>query len=108
MKPVSHYQTLLETRLAELEGRLRRIDEDLDQGRPSDFEEQATAAENDEVLESLGETGLQEIRGVRAALDRVAQGTFGDCVNCGEKIAEARLDLVPHAAVCASCAAAAG
>ena len=66
MKSADHYKTVLETRLAELEGRLHRIDEDLDKGRPADFEEQATAAENDEVLEGLGEAGLQEVRQIRA------------------------------------------
>ena len=60
-------------------------------------------AENDEVLEGLGEAGLQEVRQIRAALDRVAHGTFGECVNCGERIPEARLDLAPYAAVCVTC-----
>ena len=56
------------------------------------------------MLESLGNAGLLEIRMIQAALDRIADGTFGDCVACGEPISEERLNAVPHAARCTSCA----
>ncbi|SFI37033.1 TraR/DksA family transcriptional regulator [Albimonas pacifica] len=102
---VPHFKSVLETRLAELEARLRRIETDLDATPVADFEDRATERGNDEVLEELGAAGLNEIRQIRAALDRVAQGTFGACVDCGEAIDEKRLALVPHAALCTACAA---
>lgn len=104
MKSVDHYKTLLDTRLAELEGRLQRIEADLDVEADADVEERAVEREGDEVLEGLGEAGKREILMIRAALDRVSAGTYGECANCGEQIAPARLELVPHAAVCANCA----
>lgn len=98
MKPVEHYKKILEARLAELEGRLHKIEESLDQTPDPDWEERATEREDDEVKEELGHAGLDEIRAVRAALKRIEDGTFGICVNTGEQIPEARLDAVPYAA----------
>jgi RNA polymerase-binding transcription factor DksA len=105
MKPVEHYETVLRERLAELEARLHKIEHDLDEPADPDFEERASERSNDEVLEEIGSTGLQEIRQIRAALDRVKQGGFGECVKCGEEISEERLDVVPYAALCRNCAA---
>ncbi len=104
MKPVEHYETVLRERLAELEARLHKIEDDLDEPADPDFEERASERSNDEVLEEIGATGLQEIRQIRAALDRVKQGSFGECVKCGEEISEERLDVVPYAALCRNCA----
>ena len=42
---------------------------------------------------------------IRAALGRISQGEYGYCMNCGEEIAERRLELVPNAAHCRACAA---
>ncbi|MEM1315591.1 MAG: TraR/DksA family transcriptional regulator [Pseudomonadota bacterium] len=98
MKPVEHYKTILETRLAELESRLHKLEDSLDQPRSKDFEDNATERENDEVMEELGNTGFDEIRAIRAALQRIEDGTYGICVNTGEPIPEARLDAVPYAA----------
>lgn len=104
MKPVEHYETVLRERLAELEARLHKIEDDLEEPADTDFEERAVERSNDEVLEEIGATGLQEIRQIRAALDRVRQGAFGECVKCGEEISEERLDVVPYAALCRNCA----
>lgn len=104
MKNLEHWRKRLTDRLAELEARLGEIEHDLDETPPKDFEERASEREGDEVLEELGATGLSEIRMIRAALDRIDQGEFGYCVECGEPIAEERLEIVPHAARCARCA----
>ena len=101
---VEHFEALLRTRLSELEARVRSIESELDAPGPSDFQERATEREGDEVLEDLGSAGVAEIRMIRAALGRIAEGTYGVCVNCGEPIAHARLEAVPHAARCIRCA----
>jgi RNA polymerase-binding transcription factor DksA len=98
------YKARLEGRLRELKDRLAGIETSLDEPLSPDFGERATEREGDEVLESLGAAGLAEIRMIEAALDRIAEGEFGYCVNCGEPIAKARLDIVPHAARCRKCA----
>lgn len=98
MKPVEHYKRILEDRQAELEKRLRKIEDDLDTTPNPDFSDRATERENDEVLEEIGQTGLDELRQIRAALKRIEDGTFGICVNTGDPIPEERLDAVPYAA----------
>jgi RNA polymerase-binding transcription factor DksA len=105
MKPVEHYERILRTRLEELEARLHKIEHDLDEPPNKDFEERVTERGNDPVLEEIGATGLAEIRQIRAALDRIAKGEFGECTKCGEEISEDRLEVVPHAALCRNCAA---
>jgi DnaK suppressor protein len=98
MKPV------LEKRLAVLKEEIADIDQTLREPDSQDFEERATENEGDEVLEDLGNAALTEIAQIESALDRVADGTYGDCVTCGEAIPPARLEAVPHAAQCIKCA----
>ncbi|MCU1590379.1 MAG: transcriptional regulator, TraR/DksA family [Frankiales bacterium] len=40
---------------------------------------------------------------IRAALQRLDDGTFGTCVDCGVAISEARLMVRPEAARCVEC-----
>ena len=46
--------------------------------------EQAVEREDEEVLEDLGAAGVQEVRMIEAALKRIAKGTYGICVSCGD------------------------
>ncbi|WP_338045721.1 TraR/DksA family transcriptional regulator [Paracoccus contaminans] len=39
-----------------------------------------------------------------AALARIEAGEYGECVQCGKKIAEKRLELLPDTRLCANCA----
>ncbi|MCG8692151.1 MAG: TraR/DksA family transcriptional regulator [Minwuiales bacterium] len=94
----------LETRLNQLAVKVDDIDHTLMEASPADFEEQATEAEGDEVLEGLSQAGHDEIDAIRAALKRMNEGTYGVCVSCGEDIAPKRLEALPHAALCISCA----
>ena len=42
-------------------------------------------------------------RYVRAALDRIDEGTYGACLNCDEDIGMKRLHAVPWASLCIGC-----
>lgn len=99
------FRDLLLRRKRELYGRLVKIEEDLEQPMNADVPDRVTERENDEVLEGLGLAGQGEIRAIDAALDRIAAGTFGICVRCGEQISQERLHAVPHAPLCQTCAA---
>jgi RNA polymerase-binding transcription factor DksA len=46
----------------------------------------------------------REIASVKRALGRIEDGTYGECVRCGEDIAPARLEARPEAALCIDCA----
>ena len=37
------------------------------------------------------------------ALERIKDGSYGYCVECGEPISKARLEAVPHARMCVDC-----
>jgi RNA polymerase-binding transcription factor DksA len=102
--PIHRRKAVLEQRLAELGVRLEAIEEELDAHQNPDWEELATEREGDEVLEATGNAGLAEITQIRAALARMNAGTYGDCVRCGEPIAEARLDALPWTPFCRRCA----
>ena len=45
-----------------------------------------------------------ELRRIEAALKRWEEGEYGYCAECGEEIAEKRLDLDPATLLCIDCA----
>ncbi|WP_209426639.1 TraR/DksA C4-type zinc finger protein [Pararhodobacter sp. SW119] len=97
-------RTQLEARLSELDARLQGIESELMSHQAKDWEELATERENDEMLTSMGEEGKQEIRMIHAALKRLDEGEYGYCTKCGDRIADARLDLLPATPFCSNCA----
>jgi DnaK suppressor protein len=44
-----------------------------------------------------------ELQDVRAALQRIADGSYGECIDCGQSIALARLQAFPSAKRCIQC-----
>lgn len=105
MATIEERKAGLEARLAELTRRVDEIEGELGNPVSEEPEEQAIDMEEDEVREDLGEAAVLEIRMIEAALDRIANGTYGTCANCGEEIAEKRLDALPATPLCADCAA---
>ncbi len=91
-------------RLRELDRRLHGIEDEILAHHDRDWDDQATLQEQDDALIALGEEGRREVLAIRAALRRIAEGTYGECVRCGEPIEPARLDLLPWTPLCASCA----
>jgi len=52
---------------------------------------------------ALREAAERRVREVDAALGRMDAGTFGLCTACGGRIADARLEALPWAALCIDC-----
>jgi DnaK suppressor protein len=100
-------RALLEAQLADLEARQARIAEALAEPLNADSAEQAVEMEDDAALEGQGAIISREIGSVRRALQRIEDGTYGECVRCGAEIAPARLAARPEAALCITCASAA-
>jgi RNA polymerase-binding protein DksA len=44
------------------------------------------------------------IKEVSLALERIEQGTFGECESCGKKIGKERLQVLPYIRFCIRCA----
>jgi RNA polymerase-binding transcription factor DksA len=54
-------------------------------------------------IEAALEAMEQQRDAVAAAIERLAGGTYGDCVGCGKQVPEGRLDARPEAARCVTC-----
>lgn len=94
----------LESRLHELTSRSEEIDDELSEAPAADWSENAVESENDEVLEEVGTLALDEIRKIKLALSKIADGTYGICASCQEQIAAERLAALPYATRCIVCA----
>ena len=99
-------RTRLEAQLAELQDRLSRIERDLAEPADPDSSERAVQMEDDDALEGQAALVSNEIGAVRRALQRIEDGTYGECANCGNEIAAGRLEARPEAALCIECASA--
>jgi len=49
------------------------------------------------------ERDRSKLKAVEDALDRIEDGSFGSCDECGETISAGRLKIMPFANVCVSC-----
>lgn len=104
MPNTAAFKARLEAELEELESRQSRIADDLAEPLNPDSSEQAVEMEDDAALEGQGALIAKEIASVKRALARIEDGTYGECVRCGEDIAPARLEARPEAALCIDCA----
>lgn len=100
----SKQEKQLKARRAELTNELHDIEDRLDDEPPKDWEDRASERQSDEVLEALGAHDLAELRQIDAALARIEDGTYGDCVKCGDPISEKRLEALPATPFCKNCA----
>jgi DnaK suppressor protein len=94
----------LNARLYEMENRGRKINVEICTPEDADKSEQAVMDASDEPLEALGEAGIAEIARIKSALARIENGSYGVCASCGEAIHAGRLEAMPTAAQCISCA----
>jgi DnaK suppressor protein len=66
------------------------------------MDETVLANERDLIVDRLNREA-SVFRQVAAALDRIAAGEFGICLECGESIPRRRLAALPWAALCLEC-----
>ena len=69
-------------------------------GAGSDDSVETFTNELDEGLEDDLTASLDE---VVSAIDRIAAGTFGVCIDCGQPIPDKRLEALPASARCMDC-----
>ena len=105
MADLEHFKQKLTALKDDLTQRVNAIDKDIKhEGMSSNWTEQATERENDEVLESLGNASEQELLMIDKALKRIDTGEYFSCSVCGEVIPSERLELLPFSTQCVSCA----
>lgn len=96
---------MLRDRQSEIKNKLRSLREMLptESTQVKDAEEQSM---EDFVLGmdfALMEMESETLKKIDEALHRLEEGTYGDCVECGQKVAEARLKALPFASTCREC-----
>ncbi len=96
----------LVARRAEQLQRLQQLKESAARINDTDWSEQAQERQNDEVVDALGVEVLQELLAIGKAIERIDQGAYGICLDCGESIESGRLTAMPYALYCLHCAAA--
>lgn len=112
MKIVDHQaaRQLLEQRAQQLRAELRSVQTDRNQdqdaaGRETvhDAGEQGEQLSRDEVRRSEQQRDADELRDITAALLRMDEGHYGQCVDCAAKITASRLQVQPAAMRCIKC-----
>jgi DnaK suppressor protein len=53
---------------------------------------------------SLMASDAETLDRIEAALERIEDGTYGQCEECGAKIPKALLNAIPYATMCVKCA----
>ncbi len=81
----------------------------VEQGRESgvddtqDVADQAVASYQKELLFRQSDSGHAQLQLVIQAMDRLEEGTFGECVHCNTTIGAKRLEALPWTPYCIEC-----
>jgi DnaK suppressor protein len=71
--------------------------------RQGDMADQASGNNEVHIALRLKQTDAKILQAIEEALVRIDKGTYGVCRDCGEPIAEARLNAIPWTRVCITC-----
>jgi len=93
---------VLETLLKSIEGTLRRRDEIAVENAPDALDLVQRAAERDLALHQI-ESNFSRVQSLKLALQRIQDGSYGSCLECGDEISPKRLKAVPWASYCVQC-----
>jgi RNA polymerase-binding transcription factor DksA len=69
----------------------------------ADEVDEIQANERREIGFATRELLVERVNALSAALDRLNEGQYGTCVECGEAIAPARLQALPEVQTCVRC-----
>jgi RNA polymerase-binding protein DksA len=108
-KKLDFYKKLLLKMKAQIQGDIRSMNDESEDGRSDKGDvsghamhmaDVATDMYDREFNLSLASNDREIIQKIDAALERIEKGTFGLCVKSGKKIPEARLKAIPYAEFC--------
>ena len=78
----------------------REIVEGMD---PKDLADIASDDMDRKMIEALGSQELKRLKLIDSALTRIEQGKYGQCMKCGKRIPQDRLEAIPYALMCIDC-----
>lgn len=96
-------EATLRARLAALTSDIDGLEADRRAPLDADFSEQATELAGQDAIGGIEDNKVAEAARIRAALARIADGSYGVCVKCGCSIPAARMAAVPTATSCVNC-----
>lgn len=99
-------QRLLGRRRAIMD-RIARADDvlgQLDAEHPAEVEEEAQDLNQARLVARLGQHGRAELEAIDSAITRMERGDYGSCETCEEPIDVERLEVLPTARLCTTCA----
>ncbi len=96
MTDLKHYNKVLTDRRSYLMDKSDQFEHSGDEPFDGNSEE----VSNLNVLDDLDEMAQSEIRAIDAALGRIKDCSFDDCVTCGDPIGAERLKTLPHTPFC--------
>jgi DnaK suppressor protein len=105
-KKLESFKKRLEERQQILRKTVSRTEEDgriADQDTAQDIADRAASSYTKEFLFSQSNNDRQLLAMVETALQRIREGEFGECVNCGNEINPKRLEAVPWTRYCIAC-----
>ncbi len=105
-KKLETFKKKLEERQQSLRKAVSRTEEDgriADQDPAQDIADRAASSYTKEFLFSQSNNDRQLLQMVETALQRIREGEFGECVNCGNEINAKRLEAVPWTRYCIAC-----
>lgn len=105
-KKLDTFKKRLEERQQSLRKTVSRTEEDgriADQDTAQDIADRAASSYTKEFLFSQSNNDRQLLQMVESALQRIREGSFGECVNCGNEINPKRLEAVPWTRFCIAC-----
>jgi len=74
-----------------------------DAAHPDDRKEHSEDMFFNTVRDAEASRDHDELVAVRAALERIADGSYGECIDCGQGVGLARLQAQPQAVRCVGC-----
>jgi DnaK suppressor protein len=105
-KKLDSFKRRLEERQQALRKAVSRTEEDgriADQDTAQDIADRAASSYTKEFLFSQSNNERQLLQMVETALQRIREGSFGECVSCGNEINARRLEAVPWTYYCIEC-----
>lgn len=98
------FRALLEQRAATLRQLLRHETDGLaGEHEVQDFKDVASGDSNAVIDEAQSAQAAVELEQIGEALRRIADGSYGLCIDCGDPIDLRRLAAMPATSVCTSC-----
>jgi len=105
-RTIERFKKILLKEREEIIGDVKQICEssqEVGQDGIQDIGDEAANIYNKQILLSLSENERVRLQEVDEALDRIANGTYGTCEECGGPISLKRLEVRPVAKYCVPC-----